>query len=363
MTERLCLGCNEPLEGRPNKKYHTKKDDGKYCRQAAYRRRVDPRVGTPEAKQSQLAGLDASGKSPLRKMIIRDLAWRGLLPPELRQGWVKTSLEQDSTEFNASRRRHAASPWHPKMHAGKPRHVPDRAEVLRAVAVALRLRKATPSEPWQDRTLARQGQPLSAEELAREAKETVLGELVATRRVARTRLWLRQPLLALAQGEYPFRWSRVFRNVTGARKHGLQTKLRGTRPSLLALLFADDVSPDDVSTEATLTPKIRRVFDQRKQKPREWLRVQVELERARRSLFAELEEERKRMLDHEIQKEMVKLQEVTDALDHSFGETQQQWLEWRARNVTLARLVLARYPDNAVLREPAEKMLALGSAA
>jgi hypothetical protein len=72
--------------------------------------------------------------------------------------------------------------------------------------------------------------------------------------------------------------------------------------------------------------------------------------------------ERNRMLDQKIHSETEKLEATARRLDNAFSVSQREWLEMRARTITLSRLVLERYPDFpqcSELRSAAERVLAL----
>jgi hypothetical protein len=67
------------------------------------------------------------------------------------------------------------------------------------------------------------------------------------------------------------------------------------------------------------------------------------------------------MLEEKITEETEKTQEAADRPDETFRISQAQWLEYRAHQATLARLILERFPEHdrrgAGLREAAHAIL------
>ena len=69
------------------------------------------------------------------------------------------------------------------------------------------------------------------------------------------------------------------------------------------------------------------------------------------------------MLDTQIVSETEKLEATAEKVDDAFRVSQREWLEMKARTVTLSRLILERYPKgvpaNEGMRRAAEQLLSL----
>jgi len=271
------------------------------CRKAKSRRTIDPGIGSPERKEARAWGLYESGKSGQKKAIIRDVARRELLPSILKA--TGKDREQDPSHYYAAKFRAAQK----SKEAGQKGHV----------------------RGYETRTSNWYQGPGGWEDHGESFPASQRNELPLGRRkveeAAVTLLWLSQD--------------------------------RRRRPIVHALA-------GDAIFLAALSSTMRVAYKQRHQKRRPWLKAVIELVREVKVVvhLFHVERERIRMLDQEIQGETEKLAATADRLDETLRISQEQWMEMRARTVTLSRLVLERYPHQSGLREAAERVIALDGA-
>jgi hypothetical protein len=294
---RRCVVCGNDFCSKRSDKLTCKPA----CRKAKSRRALDPDIGSEERKQFQLAGLQRQHDGILRKTIIRDLARHGLLPEEQKNR--SSDVEQDPIVYASAR-------WGMK----RPRPV--------------RGSQPPPCSkgPWEDRTVVGKPgpRPLTSEELWSTA--------------------FRLLLLGYGRSMYDRGWSAFDLALIG---ESLQARLLSHAPPPLALAMAWDTLVLDAHA-----PIMRRAYERRAQKPRQWLKVAIEVVRATKAIT---EEVRIRMLDHAIEAEVQKLDAASQAFDSSFRNSQKDWLEIQARIATLSRLMHERNPADTRLTALAER--------